>query len=307
VLKRYAWGVVAYNLLVIAWGAFVRATGSGAGCGSHWPVCNGEVLHRPETLETMVELSHRLTSGLALIAVLVLLVAAFRARPKGHPVRRWAVLSVVFMVLEAAIGAGLVLLELVADNQSSARAVWIALHLVNTFLLVAAMTLAARQAGPEATPLRLGGQGAMLWLLAGALVGTIVVGATGAVTALGDTLFPAGSLAEGLAEDFRPTAHFLVQLRIWHPVTAVVLALYVGGLAGLLPLLRDGISGAAGRVAGLVLLQIAGGFLNLLLLAPVWMQLVHLLLADVLWIALLLLAADALAAPRRAEAVPQQV
>ncbi|MFK7992270.1 MAG: COX15/CtaA family protein [Sandaracinaceae bacterium] len=297
-LRRFAWGVLAYNLLVILWGAYVRASGSGAGCGSHWPTCNGEVVPRAETMETFVELTHRLTSGVALLLVVGLAVAVFRARPKGHPMRLGAVLSVVFMLLEAAVGAGLVLLELVADNQSVARAGWISVHLVNTFFLVAAMTLTAWWSAPGAkgvdrARLRLA------WPLYLALVGTLVVGVTGAITALGDTLFPSGSLAEGVAEDFAPTAHFLVKLRVWHPVTAVVMGVFVTGQAvwaGVRHRTETTVS-LAKAVAFLFGAQLVGGFVNLVLLAPTWMQLVHLLMADALWIALVLLTAS-LVAPR---------
>lgn len=295
-LRRFAWGVLAYNLLVILWGAYVRASGSGAGCGSHWPTCNGEVVPRAESMETVVELTHRLTSGVALLLVLGLAVAAFRARPKGHPMRQGAVASVVFMLLEAAVGAGLVLLELVADNQSVARAGWISVHLVNTFFLVAAMTVTAWWSDPEAKGIdrrRLG----VAWPLYLALAGTLVVGVTGAITALGDTLFPAGSLAEGVTEDFRPTAHFLVRLRVWHPVTAVVMGVLVTGQA-----IWAGVRHRTPTTVALAKLvafmfgaQLVGGFINLALLAPTWMQMVHLLMADGLWIALVLLTAAVLA------------
>ncbi|MFN8454080.1 MAG: COX15/CtaA family protein [Anaerolineae bacterium] len=67
---KYVWTVLAYNLAVILWGAFVRASGSGAGCGSHWPLCNGEVIPRTPQMETLVEFTHRLTSGLALLLVI---------------------------------------------------------------------------------------------------------------------------------------------------------------------------------------------------------------------------------------------
>ncbi|HEX5691237.1 MAG TPA: COX15/CtaA family protein, partial [Roseiflexaceae bacterium] len=107
--RRYAWGVLGYNLLVIVWGAYVRASGSGAGCGSHWPLCNGTVLPRAPQIETIVELAHRLTSGLALIAVLGLVVWAVRLWPGSHRVRRGAFASLFFIILEALIGAGLVL------------------------------------------------------------------------------------------------------------------------------------------------------------------------------------------------------
>ncbi len=295
-LRRVAWGVLAYNLAVILWGAFVRATGSGAGCGSHWPTCNGEVLPRDPSVETLIELTHRVTSGVAFLLVLGVMIAALRARPKGHPMRGAAVASFVFMVLEAAVGAGLVLLELVADNQSMARAGWMAVHLVNTFLLVATLALTALWSAPDAVGMRLRGQGGIPVLLGLALLGTLLVGVTGAITALGDTLFPAESLAQGLRDDLSPTAHFLVRLRVWHPVTAVLVGLYAVGAAGMVAIARPDptVRRAAMAVAGLFLLQIAGGFANLLLLAPTWMQLVHLLMADLLWIALVTLGAVAL-------------
>lgn len=295
-LRRVAWGVVTYNLAVILWGAFVRATGSGAGCGSHWPTCNGEVLPRDPSVATLIELTHRVTSGLAFLMVLALMIAALRARPAGHPMRRAAVASFVFMVLEAAVGAGLVLLELVADNPSMARAGWMAVHLVNTFLLVACLALTAWWANPEARGAQLRGRGTIAMLLGLATLATIAVGVTGAVTALGDTLFPAESLAEGIRADLSPTAHVLVRLRVWHPVTAVLAGLYTLGAAGLTALLRPepAVRRLATAVVTLVLAQLAGGFLNLLLLAPTWMQLVHLLMADLLWIALVVLSAAAL-------------
>lgn len=297
-LRRYAWGVVAFNLGVIAWGAFVRATGSGAGCGSHWPTCNGEVVHRPQSVETLIELTHRLTSGVAFLLVFGLMIAALRARPRRHPVRKAAVASFVFMVLEAAVGAGLVLLELVADDQSVARAYWMAAHLTNTFLLVACLTLTAHWAGPDDVGVRLRGRGALLGPLALSLLGVLGVGVTGAVTALGDTLFPAGSLAEGVEQDFAATAHFLVRLRVWHPVAAVAVGLGTLAVAVWAALRRPTprTRRAALAVCGLFLAQVVGGFVNLVLLAPVWMQLVHLLMADLLWMALVLLTVEVLRA-----------
>lgn len=304
-LRRYAWGVVAFNLAVILWGAFVRATGSGAGCGSHWPTCNGEVVHRPESVETLIELTHRVTSGLAFFAVLGLMIAALRARPSGHPMRGAAVAAFVFMVLEAAVGAGIVLLEMVADNQSVARTYWMAAHLINTFLLVACLTLTAWWAAPDARGLTLRGRGPSATALAMALLGVLVVGVTGAVTALGDTLFPSGSLAEGVAQDFAATAHFLVRLRVWHPVTAITMGVFVIGVAVWVAAQRK--TPETRRVAlalvALFLAQLVGGFVNLVLLAPVWMQMVHLLMADLVWMALVVLSAEAL----RADASPAVV
>ena len=289
----FAWSALAANLGVILWGAFVRASGSGAGCGSHWPLCNGEVVPRSPSAATLIELGHRLTSGLALLLVAGLIVGAWRVFPRGHLVRRSAAAAGIFMVLEALIGAGLVLLELVAGNTTVARAWWMAGHLVNTFLLVAALTLTAWWATHDAPP-RLREAGS----LAVALGGMLVLGVSGAITALGDTLFPVTTLAEGEALTFSGAAHVFVRLRLWHPVLACV----VGGLivAAALHAARSRreatVSLVARALVGLFVLNLAVGALNVWWLAPLPVQLVHLLLADLVWIMLVVLTASALAA-----------
>ncbi len=288
---KYSWTVVVFNLAVILWGAIVRATGSGAGCGSHWPLCNGEVVPMAPGIATTIEFVHRLSSGLALVLVVGLLVWAFRAYPKGSPVRLGAVLSMVFIITEALVGAGLVLFEWVAHDTSTARVISMAVHLVNTFLLLLALTATAWWAsGGE--PIRFKGHGVGRWLFLSALVLVVVVGVTGAMTALGDTLFPSSSLQEGLAQDFSPTAHFLVRLRVWHPVIAIAVGLYMGFLSILIAMFRVNpvIRRLCAALFGLFLAQLVAGVVNVLLLAPVWMQIVHLLLADLVWITLSMLA-----------------
>jgi heme A synthase len=291
----YAWAVLGYNLLVILWGAYVRATGSGAGCGAHWPLCDGQLIPRSPRAELLVEFTHRLSSGLSLLLVVGLLIWAWRAYPRRHIVRRGAQLAMLFIITEALVGAGLVLFQLVAENDSAARAIVIVIHLLNTFLLLAALTLTAWWASGGA-PLRMRGQGWVSWALGVGLLGVMLLGAAGTITALGDTLFPAGSLAEGLREDFSPTAHFLVQMRVIHPIAAVLIGVYTTGLAWAIS--RRGYNRAAGLLAraltGLFLVQLLLGALNVALLAPVWMQLVHLFAADGLWILLVLLAASVL-------------
>src|SRR5262249_46077849 len=190
-----AWATLAAILGVILWGAFVRATGWGAGCGSHWPLCNGEVVPRSPTAATLIELGHRVTSGLAALLVVGLVAGAWRGFPRGHAVRGGALAALVPMVLEALIGAGLVLLGDVAGDASIAHAWWVSGHLVNTFLLVAALTLTAWCATHDARPI-LRGAGTLGTVLAAALAAVLVVGVSGAVTALGDTLFPAATFAE---------------------------------------------------------------------------------------------------------------
>src|SRR5579883_1779126 len=140
---KFAWGVLWFNIAVILWGGVVRATGSGAGCGDHWPLCNGQVVPRSPQIETLIELAHRATSGLALVGVLGLVIGAFRWFPKKSPVRRGAVLSAVFVLMEAIIGAGLVLLKLVAKDASLLRGAYLSVHLVNTLILVAVLALTA--------------------------------------------------------------------------------------------------------------------------------------------------------------------
>jgi heme A synthase len=304
-LARFAWAVLGYVLVVVAWGGFVRASGSGAGCGSHWPLCNGTVVPRDAGTATLIELTHRITSGLALVLVITLLVWSFRATRRRSPVRQGAVLSFVFILLEAAIGAGIVLLEKVGEDSSLARAAWLAAHLVNTLLLLACLTLTAWWAS-GGLPLRVRGVKRSAWIGGVLLAGTLVVGVTGAVTALGDTLFPAGSLSEGLRQDFLPAVHFLTKLRVLHPVFAVALGLCLlvaaPGLAARVPegpMIRPDSETIARALSTLVLVQWAAGIANILLLAPIWLQLVHLLLADLLWITLVLLTARALADRRR--------
>jgi cytochrome c oxidase assembly protein subunit 15 len=294
---RYAWLTLAYNIAVILWGATVRATGSGAGCGSHWPLCNGEVVPRSPRLETMIELTHRVTSGVALLMVVALVVLAFRWRPRGHAARKAAVWTLVFMLTEAAVGAGLVLFELVADNQSMARALFMATHLVNTFFLLGAMTLTACFASGRA-PFRLRGQGSLgVWLVTGAAA-LLLAGVSGAIAALGDTLFPVPSLSEALRQELFSTTHLLIRLRLVHPAVSVAAAALVIFLAFRLESRQPG--SLAARWANrwtlrLVYLQLVAGLVNVILLAPVWMQLVHLLLADLVWISYIVVAAQALA------------
>jgi len=292
----FAWGVVIVSFLVIVWGAYVRASGSGAGCGSHWPLCNGTVLPRNPALETIVEFLHRATSGVALLLVIGLAVLARRTYPAGHVVRRAAWASLFFMVTEALVGAGLVLLELVAHNDSIARAVYLGVHLVNTFLLLAALTLTAWWGSGRPAPVRPVDWRRLAPLLL-TLGGLLLVGVTGAVTALGDTLFPAGSLAEGMRQDTSPTAHILLRLRVLHPILAITVGtvLLVLSVRGTLRETSPATSLVGRFAAGLVLTQVAAGVLNLLLLAPIWMQLVHLFLADLVWLSAVLLTACAAA------------
>jgi len=280
-----AWAFLGYTVLVVLWGALVRATLSGDGCGDHWPLCNGEVVPVQPSSKTVVELTHRVTSGLAWIGALAFAVVARRRFPKGHAARRGAFWGFFFMTTEALVGAGLVIFRMVASNPDHARGYWAIAHLCNTFLLLAALTLHARWAS---RPGRLSFRGPRGSMVGVGMVAVLLVGATGAIAALGDTLFPVSSLAEGFAQDLDPASHLFLQLRGLHPLFAIGAAAYLaiigGGLAS-----QGKAKGPAIAVAAIALLQVPLGFLNVVLLAPVWLQLVHLLVADALWIALTLL------------------
>jgi heme A synthase len=289
--RRFNVLTLAFVLFVILWGAYVRASGSGAGCGSHWPLCNAQVIPRAPSAATVIELTHRATSGLCLIFILIQLAFAFRLSPKQPRIRWWAAASAFFILTEALIGAGLVLFEKVAGDKSVARAAWTASHLSNTFALIAAVVLTGWFATPRPPA---GESNRRLYLsLLVALAGTVLVGVSGAIAALGDTLFPVRSFAEGWRQDVSPTAHLFVRLRILHPFLAVGIGAGLLAVTGKL-VVDDrprGVRAPATLAAALVLAQIAAGLVNLALLAPIPMQIVHLLLADLLWIALVRLAA----------------
>ena len=293
---RFAWLVLAWNLPVILWGALVRVTGSGAGCGNHWPDCNGTFTPSANAA-TLIEYTHRAMTGIDSFLVVLLVVWAFRAFPRGHRVRLGAALSATFLVSEALIGAALVKFDLVAGNTSPARLYWQSAHLMNTLTLLAVLALTAWWGGGRPA-LRVGGRPAAIAAIGLGIA--MLLGVSGAIAALGDTLYPSRSLAAGLAQDFSASANLFIRLRLWHPAIAVAAAAWLTFYAVSSARRRPDLRRAAQILIALVGLQIAAGVSNLLLLAPAWMQIVHLLLADLVWISLVLLCAGNLA--RKAEA-----
>jgi cytochrome c oxidase assembly protein subunit 15 len=282
---RFAWGVLGWNMLVVLWGAYVRASGSGAGCGSHWPLCNGEVVPVAPRIETIIDFTHRMMSGVALVAVVALWLWSRNGFARSSRVRGMALASFVFLITEALLGAGLVLFSYVDKDASVGRAFYLSLHLVITLLLLGALALTAWFSREEP------GRGRRSPLVAAALPIAILVSITGAIAALGDTLFPATSLAEGLRQDLSGTASVLLRLRVLHPAFAILAAVYFATVS--IAVLRERQSRLATYVLILALAQVCAGAINVVLLAPVWMQITHLLLADSLWIALVLLAVEA--------------
>jgi heme a synthase len=303
-LRRFAWGTLVYFIAVILWGALVRATGAGAGCGDHWPLCNGTVMQHSPSVDTMIEFTHRVTSGISFLLAIALLVWTWKATVRGHLARAFAAAAVAFTLVEAILGALLVLLGLTAESHSPLRAPYLALHLTNTLLLLAALTLTAHMLSRRTGFLR-----GKIRLVAPFGAGTalaivLVVGVTGSLAALGDTLFPASSLRSAFAQDFSARSAWLVRWRWTHPTVAFLASIFLIWL-----LVRAAQRsahwdnrGLSALVLTLLAVQYALGVLDVFLLAPLWLQIVHLLGADALWSALVVLAARLTLQP--AEAAP---
>ena len=267
----------------------------GAGCGIHWPLCNGQVVPTSPRIATVIEFTHRCMTGGATILVLAVLIGVFVATDKGHRARIAAVVSTLLLVNEALLGAVLVKAGYVTTNHSLGRVIVLSIHLSNTLLLMAALAItAALLERAEPRPRITAGRATRWWVAAG-LMTTIFVGVSGSLAALGDTLFPATSLAQALAQDFAANAPLLLRVRWVHPASAFVALAYVTWILG--AAVRKGYRGGALVVAGLMAIQFALGVADVLLLAPVWMQILHLLGADLYWIALVLLSLSLLLAP----------
>jgi len=301
-LRRFSWGVLVYFIAVILWGTLVRATGSGAGCGDHWPLCNGTVLQHSPRVDTMIEFTHRITSGISLLSVVGLLVWSYAGTVRGHLARAFAISSVVFTLLEAVLGALLVKLGYTAQSRSPMRPAFLALHLANTLLLLAALTLTAHLLSRRKGFLR-----GTVRLVApfGAVVAVfvvMVVGVTGSLAALGDTLFPESSLSRALAQDFSATSGWLLRWRWMHPSVAVLAGVF------LIWLFARAVKNKAhwdnrklaARIVALLAVVYTLGVLDVVLLAPLWIQVAHLLAADTLWVSLVVLTARLTLEPREA-------
>ena len=294
---KYAWFVLAYNVVVILWGVFLRASKSGDGCGQHWLTCRGGVVPSAPEMKTVIEFSHRLTSGLAFVAVLILLIWAFRKFGKGHQIRTIAVVSFIFIITEALLGAGLVLTGNTAETLTASRPFWMAAHLINTFTLLAFLSLTARLASGGKS-LSFGGERKALLFLGLAVIGIFFIGMSGSVAALSSMIFPSASVAEGVAKDFSQTSNILLRLRVSHPLVSIFVGVFLVFLASWFKSRAAEdleIKRKANLLSILVLVQFGWGALTFFTLAPIVMQLVHLLLADAIWIAFVLMAAAFLA------------
>ena len=286
---KYVWLVLLYNLAAVAWGVFVRASKSGDGCGSHWPLCDGDHLPLMGTSARYVEASHRLSTGLVGLLMIVLVAWAWRAFPKGHLARKASAAALGMTILEGLIGAALVKFQLVTDNDSAFRAGVMAFHVVSTFLLLGSLSVAGL-AGAGVSRVTLRGQGAVAGMLAMGGFGIVLLGVSGSISALGHQLH---AVSDVLKAAQNPATHWMVRLQPWHPYIAASIGLYLLLAAGLLQHLRPDprVAAASRWVVGLFVAQLLMGLANIWLRAPIPMQMAHLVMADVNWISLVALAA----------------
>ncbi len=291
--SKFAWFTLVYNLLVIAWGVYVRATKSGDGCGSHWPLCDGDSTPMMGAGARIVEASHRISTALAGVLALVLFVWAFRQYAAGTAVRRGAALFFGMTLFEAIIGAALVKFQLVTVNDSVLRAGVMAMHVISTYVLMGSIGYTALMAsGHERPDLRK--QGSAITLLVGGFLSLVLIGVSGSISALGHQLKPTENV---LAASLNPTTHWMVRLQPLHPLLAVTVGVYLLLLSGLLTHLRPSpyVRRAAQIVVGVYAFQMVVGALNIFFKAPVTMQMFHLAMADVSVVTVLAMGVFALA------------
>lgn len=299
-VARFAGLTLGCNVAVVLWGAYVRATGSGAGCGNKWPACDGDVLGASASGHTIVEFTHRLTSALALLMVMCLVIWCWRTTMKGDWARYAALFAAGFLAIEAFLGAALVLLNHVAHDQSAGRILFLCLHLGNTLLLLASLSLTAAWLSNGSGSFTFIRNWRQVTAIVLGLLATIATGMAGAVAALADTLFPATSLRVSLAQDFISGAPPLLRFRLLHPALAALTVCYVVWVIVKSSTARNRFSRHATALITLLFVQIGIGMMTVVLLAPVWLQITHLLVADVLWIFLVLASADLVLVPDNA-------
>ena len=276
--------ILFYTILVILWGAWVRISHSGNGCGESWPLCHGQIIPEAATGKTWIELSHRAMSGLFGILIVFLYLWSRKLFAKQTLARKWAFWSLFFTITEALLGAKLVLFGLVTDNDSPYRALIMGLHFINSVFLVLSIYCAYYFSKSTEWIFQIEFkkyQKASRW----AMFGFLLIGMTGAIAALSNTLFPTSRLIEGLAKDFSADSHYLLKLRILHPIFATVLsAILFFALRFWSEQLQGYGKKTVQQLSALILLAIVFGYITLFSLSPVGMKLTHLTIAHTFWI-----------------------
>ena len=264
------------SILSILAGAIVRATGSGDGCGASWPTCNGRVIPSLETSSEIIEFSHRSISGVLLIVTLLLFV---KSKDPDTPLLHKKIINYLtfFVLLEAAIGAVIVIYEWVGLNSSLPRIIAVPLHLVNTFALLGFYTLIFYLLRESENKL----SNFFDKRIKIAFVLFFLTGATGSITALADVLFPSASFVEGFIEDFDSTSEVLTRLRILHPFVSTILSIFLFSESNRF---KKEFAIDASIIKVLVIVGVILGVLNVVSNIILPLSILHLLLADLLWI-----------------------
>ncbi len=279
-----------FTLLVIVWGAWVRISHSGDGCGESWPLCAGEFIPTSGAKKTWIEYAHRLMSGSYGIWVILLFIYTRKNIP-FEALKKWSGILLVLMLIEALLGAKLVLFKLVGSNDSLMRVFAMALHQINSLLLTGAtfvLYLTAKKILQSETTRAPFSQGAhqLSWVRIPTpwkliVIGLLLVAMVGSWASLSNTLHPSDGLWEGLLKDFSDESHYLVKLRFLHPLLASLFCFSIIfwklGKYMAEPRQQDLLI-AAGFAAAFLF-----GWATLIFLAPVWMKLTHLIFAHLLW------------------------
>lgn len=283
--SRFLKILIIYTLLVILWGAWVRISHSGDGCGDTWPLCQGRLIPEAEQQKTWVEYTHRLMSGLYGLFVLGLYLWGKKVYTTLHPARKAGLFTLLFMCTEALLGAKLVLFKLVGTDSSFFRLFAISLHQINSLLLMGSTLVWMLQSQLPLSSTH--GNSfhfkklSYIWLV-------ILIATTGAWAALASTLFPTSSLAQGWAEDLSAHSHFLLKLRIVHPLLALIAGTCIAVFfwrryqsASSPELQKKALQNSVFFSVALVF-----GILTLLMLSPIWMKLAHLAIAHGIFISI---------------------
>jgi protoheme IX farnesyltransferase len=288
----FSWIVLIYNLLVVGFGVFLRAAGLGDGCGENWPLCTGEKNPAKGSFATLIESTHRISTTLVGLLAIIMLVWAFRYFVKGHPAKKMAIGFLVMTLFEGLVGRHLVVKGLVTDKDTVERAMWMMAHVVSIFLLLG-FNVGAALSTSGIRPIQFRNQGVVGWLLGLGFFGTFLLGVSGAISAFGHQVRPD---VEGLSERLQAGAFWASKLAVAHPIGSASIGLFMFLMCGLIQHLRPDpfVKNACRTVIGLLALQMGVGLLNIFMSAPIFMQMIHLVLADLNWISLVVLATAAL-------------
>lgn len=273
----FCFAVLCFCLLIILWGAWVRISHSGDGCGQSWPSCQGQYfIDSEEQKKTWIEWIHRATSGLFGIIVLLLVIWSFLKFSFRHPVFKSALCVLFFTISEALIGARLVLAGLTGSNDSLARMLTMNLHLLNSLLLTSSLFICWRLSLGKSFSLSGFFKEKKYTIMF--ICAFFLIAFFGSLSSLSSSLFPSSSLWEGVFLDFDSRSHWLIRLRLLHPLLALIL-----GSGFLLHYFSQEIKSHPQQILIFCLcLTLVSGLMNLLLLSPVFLKLTHLLVVYLL-------------------------